>query len=214
MSHTLGFPFLTLPRELRDHVYSYLDIPNWDHYISYHSSWCNKKRKVVSEKALSPSLRGTLSLNQACMQTYHETAQILGRIKEDLIIHFRIFNREDAALFTALASQLQRRYPTISTLRITWNISGEHTSVIEMVPIHLPNLQRVELEVIDKLNTTDFFRDANVLAWSRVNKSALYSQKRIGSLLLHSMQHITGGRITTGKYHSAYILRFEKELEC
>jgi hypothetical protein len=205
------FPFLSLPRELRDHVYSFIHSARNDHYVSYRSAWSPSARKVVAERSFSPSLQGILSLNRACQQTHRENSQLLERVTSDLTVHVRVLNREDAALFTALASRLQRLYPTLSTLRITWNISGEYTSIIELIPRHLYRLRAIELEVIDQLNTRDFFRDAYTLAWTRTNGSAVYLDKRIGALVLKDTKHVVDDRITTGVYHSAYVLRFEEE---
>jgi hypothetical protein len=116
-------------------------------------------------------------------------------------------------MFTAIVSQLQRRYPTMSTLRITWNISGEYTSVLELIPRHLYRLKVIELEVIDKLNTQNFWLEAHVLAAFRVNGSYVYLDKRIGSLKLkdNKAKHVVDDWSTTGFYHSVYLLRFEEE---
>jgi hypothetical protein len=206
-----AFPFLSLPRELRDHVYSFIHSQDDDHYVSYRSIWSSTDRKAVADRTFSPVLKGTISLNQVCRQLHTETSQILERVIKDLTVHIRVINREDAALFTALASKLQRRYPTLATLRITWKISGEYTSIIELIPRHLYRLKAVELEVIDGLNTRNFFHDAYFLAWARTNGSAVYLDKRIGSLVLKDTKHIVDGPITTGVYHSAYVLRFEPE---
>jgi len=67
----------------------------------------------------------------------------------------------------------------------------------------------LEIECIDKLNTPRFFRDAHTLAATRVNGSFVYMTKAVGSLVLMDTRHIVDGHITTGLYHSAYVLRFE-----
>jgi hypothetical protein len=205
------FPFFSLPRELRDHIYSFIDSPRNDFYVSYRSIWSPTARKVIPERTFSPSLQGILSLDRTCQQAHVEISRSLERIASELTVHVRVLNREDAALFTALASQLHRLYPTLSTLRITWNISGEYTSIIELIPRHLYRLKAIELEVIDQLNTRDFFRDAYTLSWTRTNGSAVYLEKRIGALVLKDTRHVVDGPITTGVYHSAYVLRFEAE---
>jgi hypothetical protein len=208
---TTVFPFLSLPRELRDQIYSYVNSRNEDHYVTYRSAWCQTQRKAITQRSFSPSLQGALSLHRACRQTHSESSKLLKQITNDLTVHVRVTHRDDAAMFTALASKLQRLYPTLSTLRITWNISGEYTSIIELVPKHLYRLKAVELEVIDRLNARDFFRDAYTLAWTRTNGNALYMEKRIGALVLKDTRHVVDGPITTGVYHSAYVLRFEHE---
>jgi hypothetical protein len=203
------FPLLSLPRELRDGIYSYVYSAHRDHWVSYRSSWSLSDQKAIPERTFSPSLKAALSLNLACKQLRHETKNSLHRAKEDLTVHFRILNREDAAAFTALASNIQRLYPTLSTLRITWNISGEYTSILELIPRHMYRLKALEIECIDKLNTPRFFRDAHTLAATRVNGSFVYMTKMVGSLVLTDTRHIVDGYITTGWYHSAYVLRFE-----
>ncbi|KAF2432689.1 hypothetical protein EJ08DRAFT_658691 [Tothia fuscella] len=213
MESSSTFSLLNLPRELRDAIYFHLDTPNRDHYITYDSAWSNAERRVIGERTLSPSLKGILGLHQACKQTRSEISPMLERFVQDLTFHCRILTRDDAALFTAVIPHLQRLHPTTCNLRITWNISGEHVSVIEMVPRHLPHLKVVELEVIDKLDTTDFFRDAGVMARNCVNSSDFYDrdQKRIGDLILKDITPLVNARITTGVYQSVYLLRFENE---
>jgi hypothetical protein len=203
------FPFLSLPRELRDEIYSHLYSARTEQWISYRSSWSLPDRKAIPERTFSPTLKASLSLNVACKQLHHETEKLLNEAKEDLTVHFRILNREDAATFTALASTLQRLYPTLSTLRITWNISGEYTSILELIPRHMYRLKALEIECIDKLNTPSFFRDAHTLAASRVNGSFVYTTKAVGALVLKDTRHVVDGWITTGWYHSVYMLRFE-----
>lgn len=209
MSET--FPLLNLPRELRDDIYSHLYTNHQDHYISYRSAWSLPDQKAIPERACSPSLKAALSLNLACKQLHQETEELLRQATQDLTVHFQVLNREDAATFTLLASSLQRLYPTLSTLRITWNISGEYTSILELIPRHVYRIKALEIECIDQLNTPEFFRDAHTLSFTRVNGSFVYMAKRVGSLVLKETSHIVDGRITTGVYHSAYVLRFEPD---
>jgi hypothetical protein len=203
------FPLLSLPRELRDDIYSHIYSAHQDHWVSYRSFWSLPDQKAIPKRTFSTSLKAALSLNLACKQLHHETSKLLHQAKADLTIHFQVLNREDAAAFTALASNLQRLYPTLSTLRITWNISGEYTSILELIPRHMYRLKALEIECIDKLNTPRFFRDAHTLAATRVNGSFVYMTKTVGSLVLKDSKHIVDGHITTGLYHSAYVLRFE-----
>jgi hypothetical protein len=200
---------MNLPRELRDEIYSHIYSTHQDHWVSYCSSWSLPDQKAIPERTFSPSLKAALSLNLVCKQLRRETKNSLDRAKEDLTVHFQILNREDAAVFTALASNVQRLYPTLSTLRITWNISGEYTSILELIPRHMYRLKALEIECIDKLNTPRFFRDAHTLAATRVNGSFVYMTKMVGSLVLKDTRHIVDGHITTGLYHSVYVLRFE-----
>jgi hypothetical protein len=202
-------PLLRLPRELRDEIFSYIYSPSRELYISYRSSWSLPAQKAIPSRNLSPSLQAALSLNLACKQLYHETSKLLNQAEEDLTIHFCVLNREDAAAFTLLASTLQRLYPTLSTLRITWNISGEYTSILELIPRHMYRLKALEIECIDRLNTPSFFRDAHTLASTRVNGSFVYMTKEVGALVLKDTRHVVDGFITTGWCHSAYVLRFE-----
>lgn len=72
-------------------------------------------------------------------------------------------------------------------------------------------LKALEIECIDRLNTPRFFVDAHTLAATRVNGSFVYMTKTVGSLVLRETRHIEDGHITTGFYHSAYVLRFEPD---
>lgn len=205
------FPFLNLPRELRDEIYSHLYSKHQNHYISYRSAWSLPDQRAVPERSYSSSLGAALSLNRACKQLHQETQELLDQAKQHLTVHFQVLNREDAAAFTLLASNLQRLYPTLSTLRITWNISGEYTSILELIPRHIFRIKALEIECIDRLNTPRFFRDAHTLAATRVNGNFVYMTKTVGSLVLKETRHVVDGRITTGVYHSAYVLRFEPD---
>jgi len=206
---TKSFPLLNLPRELRDLIYSHIYLPHNEHWISYRSVWSPHNCKAIPERTFSPTLQAALYLNTICKQVHHETKELVATTRENLTIHFRILNREDAAAFTLLASQLQRLYPTLSTLRITWKISGEYTSILELLPRHLYRLKVLEIECIDELNTPRFFTDAHTLAATRINGSFVYVSKSVGSLVLKKTKHVVDGYITTGFYHSAYVLRFE-----
>ncbi|KAE9968127.1 hypothetical protein BLS_006005 [Venturia inaequalis] len=205
------YSFLNLPRELRDEIYSQLYSNHRDHYVSYRSAWSLPDQKAVPERSYSPFLTAALSLNLACKQLHQETKELLDQAKQHLTVHFQVLNREDAAAFTLLASNIQRLYPTLSTLRITWNISGEYTSILELIPRHMYRIKALEIECIDRLNTPRFFRDAHTLAATRVNGSFVYMTKTVGSLVLKETRHIVDGKITTGVYHSAYVLRFEPD---
>jgi hypothetical protein len=199
------FRVLSLPRELRDLIYTSIYTPSPSHYLSYQSRYSQTQRKPIPTSAFSPSLRAALSLAQTCRQIRAETLLPLQSVTQDLTIRFRVLNREDAAAFTALASLLQRWYPSLSTLRLTWRISGEYTSILELLPRHLYRLKVLELEVLDDLNSPDFFRDAHILSATRVNGSFVYLTKKVGDLTLVESRQV-GGRVG---YKNVWLLRFE-----
>jgi hypothetical protein len=200
--------FHSLPRELRDIIYSYVYTPSDEEYMSFSSASLNAEQTVCRPIRVTDRLKGALGLHLSCRRLYVEAFSLFGKMERISTVHVRLLSLEDADFSSVLIPQLRLRFPGLQTLTVTTAVSGDFIYLIS----HLPRgtwPKRLQLEIIHKPNTSRMTVDPHSVLSLRTNYY-MFFQEPLGHLKLKEHHSVQKQMIKLGQVvDHAWILTFE-----